>query len=143
MKVKMLLTIGVIICSTLFCNTAMTVSPIPSDVQMVAPDPSLPKELKDFWGKWKGGAFMDVGYDEVFIIVEKIDEKKASLYFWSTKTKKWERKDADAIKDGSEYKLEFLGGSSGTRKELSLRKGKMILFSLASGVPTATLKRVP
>lgn len=122
---------------------AAAVPSLPGDLSMVAPDSSLPKELTDFWGKWKGIVFpvMGAAYD-IFIIVEKIDEKKASIWLWSTKTDKWERKDADVIKDG-EYKLEFLGGSTNTRKELSLRKGKMILSSpLSAGVSTATLKRV-
>ena len=148
MKVKILLTIGVIICSTLFCSTAMAAPSVPSDVQMIEPDSSLPKELADFWGKWKGGTFLGNERLDFLVIVEKIGEKNVNLYFWSSRIGKWEKKDAEVVKDGSEYKIRFgvLVSSIERVNELSLKKdGKMELFltGTGAGYNTIMLKRVP
>jgi hypothetical protein len=56
----------------------MAAPSVPADVQIVQPDPSLPKELSAFWGKWEG-TYSSTGTG-FLLIVEKIDEEKASLY---------------------------------------------------------------
>jgi hypothetical protein len=79
----------------------MSAPPLPNDVQMVEPDPSLPKDLAGFWGKWEGrDAVMSL-----FIIVEKIDEEKASLYIWRSGYKNvipggWKRIEATVTPEG-------------------------------------------
>ena len=70
-----------VLVSILFCPMVMTAPSMPDDVQIVQPDPSMPKELSAFLGKWEGSNSMtSVNY---FLIVEKIDEEKASLYIWA------------------------------------------------------------
>jgi dienelactone hydrolase len=76
---------------------------MPNDVQMVQPDPSLPKEIADFWGKWEGKDPLM----ELFLIVEKIDEKKAGLYIWRGGFPQWERIEAKISKESGKYKLSF------------------------------------
>ena len=151
MKAKRLglIVIMLVLAGCIMPTMAVAVPPIPSDVQMVAPDPSLPKELADFWGKWQGRTVWGNRGFDFFIIVEKIGEKNANLYFWSTGTGKWERIEADVIKDGSEYKIRFRVLISSVEKvrELSLRKdGKMELYftdTAISGYNTFILGRVP
>jgi hypothetical protein len=41
----------------------------------------MPKELSAFLGKWEGSNSMTSA--NYFLIVEKIDEEKASLYIWA------------------------------------------------------------
>ena len=65
---------------TFFFNTAIAVPPMPNDVNMIEPDPALSPELKAFWGKWQGSASVMGGIVDFFCIVEKIDEKEATLY---------------------------------------------------------------
>ncbi|HYA93612.1 MAG TPA: hypothetical protein VEK32_19140 [Thermodesulfobacteriota bacterium] len=67
-----------VLVSIFFCPMAIAVPTMPADLQMVRPDPSLPKELAAFLGKWEWIS----NPAELFIIVEKIDKEKASLYVW-------------------------------------------------------------
>ena len=114
MKTIVVLAGSTVLVSILFCTMVIAVPSLPDDVQMVQPDPSLPKELSAFWGKWQGVK----GNQEFFLIVERIGEGKASLYLWSTGTKRrgspgWRRVKADVIKESGKYKLRFTG-SQGT-----------------------------
>jgi hypothetical protein len=136
----------------LISGVVLAAPPMPNDLQMVEPDPALPKELRDFWGKWQGGTFLGrfpANRLDFFVIVEKIGEKNANLYFWSSRTDKWERiLDAEVVKDGSEYKIRFrvLVSSIERVNELSLKKdGKMELYltDIMAGYNTVMLKRVP
>jgi hypothetical protein len=81
MKTFVVLAVSIVLLSILFCPMVMAAPSIPNDVQIIQPDPSLPKELSAFLGKWEGSNSMtSVNY---FLIVEKIDEEKASLYMWA------------------------------------------------------------
>lgn len=53
--------------------------PLPSDINIVAPDPSLPEEFQAISGKWRGhwgGSGM-----ETILIIEKIDRHVAEVIF--------------------------------------------------------------
>jgi hypothetical protein len=108
MKTLVVLAAGIALVSIWFCPMTMAAPPMPNDVQMVEPDPSLPKELKDFWGKWEGSDYRGQNF---FLIIEKIDEKNASLYIWRSGTSfrsdpgGWFRKEAEVIKENGKYKL--------------------------------------
>jgi hypothetical protein len=78
MKTFVVLTASSVLVSILFCPMVMAAPTMPGDLQMVEPDPSLPKELSGFFGKWEMTAF-----PYVFLIVEKIGEQEAALYIWS------------------------------------------------------------
>jgi hypothetical protein len=107
MKTFVILAVSIASVNILFCPLAMAAPPMPSDVQMVQPDPSLPKEIAGFWGKWEGRDQLM----ELFIIVEKIDEEKASVYIWSsafvTINEGWKRCEGKIIKENGKYKLHF------------------------------------
>ena len=105
--------------------------PMPNDAQIVQPDPSLPKELAAFSGKWEGIDFSFGQKIEFFLIVEKIDKEKASLYCWpavisgGTGTG-WQRYDAQVTKERGKYILWFRGRTA--TNELSLKGEKLQLF---------------
>jgi hypothetical protein len=103
MKTFVVLAVSIVLVSILFCPIAMAAPPIPNDVQMVEPDPSLPKEIADFWGKWEGGD----PHTNLFLIVEKINKEKASLYIWRGHLGSWERVEAKVSKENGKYKLSF------------------------------------
>ncbi|MGZ3524421.1 MAG: hypothetical protein ACXU9L_06495 [Thermodesulfobacteriota bacterium] len=93
--------------SILFCPMAMSAPSMPSDLQIVQPDPSLPKELSAFFGKWEG-----TGRMQYFLIVEKIDNEKASVWAWEylspeTLAPGWARYDVQVTKQGGKYKLQY------------------------------------
>jgi len=54
MKTFIVSPVSIVLMSVLLCPMAMAVPSMPDDVQMVQPDPSLPKELSAFFGKWQG-----------------------------------------------------------------------------------------
>jgi hypothetical protein len=75
---------------------------MPNDVQMVQPDPSLPKELASFWGKWEGS----VGTQSFFLIIEKIDGERATGYIWrSIDSVDWRRFEAKVAKEQGKFTL--------------------------------------
>ena len=109
MKTFALLAVSILLVGILFCPTVMAFPSIPDDVQMVQPDPSLPKELSAFFGKWQGIS----GKLEFFLIVEKIGKKKARVYHWRSGSGRrgypgWGRTNAEVIQDRGKYKLRFI-----------------------------------
>jgi len=140
MKRFVLLAVSIALVGILFCPMVMAAPSMPDDLQMVQPDPSLPKELSAFFGKWEGAT----GMRQLFLIVEKIDEEKASLYHWASGGPRrgspgWRRVKAKVIKDGGKYKLQFVGIEGTT--ELTLRGEHLDYFLHPSF--TVGLTRVP
>jgi hypothetical protein len=81
MKTFVVLAVSIVLVGILFCPMVVAAFPMPDDVQIAQPDPSLPKELSAFLGKWEG--YESGTTTDYFLIVEKIDEEKASLYVWA------------------------------------------------------------
>ena len=134
---------SIILVSILFCPMVMAAPPMPDDLQMVQPDSSLSKELSAFFGKWEG-----TGRIAYFLIVEKIDEEKGSLYIWevasteSASAPMWIRYEAQVIKEGRKYKLIYRGRYGSC--DLTL-KGEVLNWSRSSGgggSESVRLKRV-
>ena len=122
MKTIVVLAVSIVLVSILFCPMVMAAPAMPDDVQIVQPDPSLPKELSAFFGKWEGSA----QNHDWFLIVQKIDEQKASLYLWRNTNypegpipRGWNRYEARVTKFGGKYKLVF--GESGGKCELTIK----------------------
>ena len=106
MKTIIVLAVSIVLVGILFCPMVMAAPSMPDDLQIVQPDPSLPKELSAFFGKWES----TTNPEKFFVIVEKIDEEKASLYIWfwgsaETPAQIWTRREAQVIKEGGKYKL--------------------------------------
>ncbi len=105
MRAFAVLAVSIVLVSFLFFPVVMAAPPMPNDVQMVEPDPSLPKEIADFWGKWEGRGL----FGPTLLIVEKIDKDKASLYEWSGGeghvSQSWNRWEAKVIKEYGKQKL--------------------------------------
>jgi hypothetical protein len=119
MKTFVVLAASIVLVSILFCPIVMAVPPMPDDVQIVQPDPSLPKELSAFFGKWEGATALV----QCFLIVEKVNEEKASLYWWNSDYHGvpggWQRYEANVIKERGKYKVWYSGRDGIT--ELTLR----------------------
>jgi len=144
-KTSAVLAASIILASILFCPLAIAAPPMPNDVQMVEPDPSLPKEIAGFWGKWEGGDH----YMRHFVIIEKIDREKASIYRWKSGyafiPEGWDRLEAKVIKEYGKYKLWFLysGGGTGGTFEYTLNGKYMDCYYSTVVSGTYLLIRVP
>jgi len=133
MKRTTLLAVVILVFSFFLAATTMAFPPLPEDLNIVQPDPSLPKELAAFSGKWEGKA----GLREFFLIVEKIDQEKATLRLPSGYG--WETMPAHVVKEYGKWKIWFIGRRG--VNELSLRgKGKYLDVHVPNA--TATLTRV-
>jgi hypothetical protein len=134
MKTFVVLAVSIVLVIILFCPMVMAAPSMPADLQIVQPDPSLPKELSAFFGKWES----IVNPQNFFVIVEKIDEEKASLYTWVSglggNPPVWARREAQVIKDRGKYKLWFISRFGGVECTL---KGEYLL------VGSERLRRVP
>jgi hypothetical protein len=139
MKTLLVLAVSVVLVSILFCPIVMAVPAMPGDVQIVQPDPSLPKEISAFFGKWQGADSLV----EHFIIVENINEEKASLYCWNSEyhgvSGGWQRYEANVIKERGKYKV-WYSGRWGIH-ELTLR-GEYLDLKTGSQTISPRLKRV-
>jgi len=110
MKTIVVSAVSIVLVSILFCPMAMSAPSMPDDLQVVQPDPSLPKELSAFFGKWEGND----SYAEYIYVVEKIDNEKAKLYFYRSRPLEsagagWFRYEGNVIKEGKKYKLLYRG----------------------------------
>ena len=115
---------------------------MPNDVQIVQPDPSLPKELAAFWGKWEGSGYdSGVGSQiQFFLIVEKIAEEKASVIPWHSVAGWGPRFEANVIKEHGKYKL-WYRGRFGRNEITSI--GEELVFDAQPSFFTINLRRVP
>ncbi len=135
MKTFVISAVSIVLVGILFCPMAMAAPTMPADLQIVQPDPSLQKELSAFFGKWES----TTNPEKFFVIVEKIDEEKASLYIWffgsaETPAQVWTRREAQVIKEGGKYKLWWSGRFGNTVCTL---KGENLI------VGAERLRRVP
>ena len=146
MKTSKPLIAGIFGATLWFSFLAIAAPPIPSEVQMVQPDSSLPKGLRSFWGKWEGRGF-DYGQGkeiEFFVIFEKITEKEASLFTWHTVHGWSPRREAKVTRQGGEYKLSYKG-PFGTN-EMGLQGDELVFDAQREGKSswfTLKLKRIP
>jgi len=138
MKTLVVLAVSIVLVSILFCPMAMAAPSMPTDLQMVQPDPSLPKELSAFLGKWE----LIGNPERLFVIVEKIDDEKASLWIWTItqdgNSPTWVRGEAQVIRERGKYKLWRSGRFGNTEYTL---KGEYLFLSLPTG--GVKLIRVP
>lgn len=139
MKTFVVSAVSIVLVSILFCPMVMSAPSMPSDLQIVQPDPSLPKELSAFFGKWEGKD----NFAEYFLIVEKIDDGKASLYWYLSRTsgaggQGWERIEGNVTKDRGKYKV-WYSSRFGTR-EIILKGEYLNVFGPGSNI---NLRRVP
>jgi len=135
MKTLVVLAVSIVLVGILFCHLVMAAPSMPNDLQIVQPDPSLPKELSAFLGKWEG-----TGAYQYFLIVEKIDQEKASIYIWQTVIEIgycWTRYEAQVIKESGKYKLWYSGRPGNVQLTL---KGESLNYSEPRN--SAKLKRV-
>ena len=137
MKTFIVSAISTVLVSILFCPMAMSAPPMPNDLQIVPPDPSLPKDLSAFFGKWEGELTAPRRL-EFFVIVEKIDEEKASLYTYRTGLD-WVRYEATVSKERGRYKLSFRGREGWC--ELTMKEEYLDLYIPPKATPR--LRRVP
>jgi len=141
MKTLVVSAVSIVLVNILFCPMVMAAPSMPADLQIVQPDPSLPKELSAFFGKWEGR-----GKINYFLIVEKIDEEKASLYIWELAPESgapiWSRYEAQVIKERGQYKLWYTGRFG--KPTLTL-KGEVLNWSTVSytGSESVRLSRAP
>jgi len=138
MKTFVVSAVSIVLVSILFCPMAMAAPGMPDGLEIVQPDPLLPKELSAFFGKWEGSA-MSIEY---FLIVEKIDEEKASLWVWRSGhgdiPRGWQSTQARVVKERGKYALYF--GSRFGKVTLTL-KGEYLDSS--GGGDSLRYKRVP
>jgi len=70
MKTLFVLIVSGVLASILPCPVAMAFPPMPDDVQIVQPDPLLPKELLAFFGKWEGSSSLRKNFTFSKILIE-------------------------------------------------------------------------
>ncbi len=104
MKTFFLLAVRIVLVSISFSPMTIAAPPMPNDVKMVEPAPSIPKDLAAFFGKWEGAD----APEHFFLIVERINEERASLYTFR-RNFGWSRYEAIVVKEGEKHKLRFRG----------------------------------
>ena len=113
MKTFVVLAVSIVLVSILFCPIAMAFPPLPADLKYRPTRSFVAQELAAFFGKW----WWRIPDRESFVIVEKIDEDKASIYVWrigrgwpeETPTDLWTKHEAKVIKDRGKYTLQYQG----------------------------------
>lgn len=77
---------GMALCSRATAGSFTSVPPLPDNVQIVPPDPSLPEAIKAFSGKWSGQWHMQrnpsqLGAEAVLVVEEIPDERHARIVY--------------------------------------------------------------
>ena len=144
MKTFVVSVICIVLVSILFCPMVTATPPMPNDVQIVQPDPSLPKELLDFFGKWEGNG----SGITVFLIVEKIDEEKATVHQYISGSNAmlqyllgWQRYEAKVDKERGKYTIWYTSPIAIVDLEVK-SKGKYLNMVIRT-LESVRLSRVP
>ena len=146
MKIFAVLPVSIVLVGILFCPMVRAAPPIPDFVQIVAPDPSLPKELSAFFGKYEGfnNPF------RYFVIVAQIDKEKAVLHIWRdcansqspmARFNGWETIDAQVFKERGEYQLWYRSRYAGEGNSEASLDGKYLKLTSHNGF--VRLSRAP
>ncbi len=154
-EIKKSVSLVVVFLCLFLASVVMAASvPIPSDIQIVPPDPSLPKELAAFSGKWQSRWYnmSDPGGEcDAVLIVEKIDEKRAVvIYCWGDSDRWGVRKGytprifARISKEDGKYVLSWFGLKIGAKMEFWLSSnGKKLEGYEGKWGSNITMKRMP
>jgi hypothetical protein len=146
MKSLFVLPVSVLLAvSMLVCPMAMSAPPsMPDDVQLVQPDPTLPKELAAFWGQWESSFSDSDKFKEIqmTVVVEKVTEEKAILRSWRAEYGWSPKREAIVTKENGKYKLWFEAtGSNYGKIEITL-EGELLLWNIPARDFSTKLKRV-
>jgi len=137
MKKKVLLLAMVLVLMLLTPGVLLALPPIPTHVRITEPDPSLPKELTAFLGKWEATGRQP---GSMAIIVEKINEEKATLYISDSTS--WNRREANVSKEQGKYKIWFHAQRG--INEMSLKEDGSLTLSYGGNYPgSLPFKRIP
>jgi len=147
MKIFVLSAISIVLVNILFCPMVMAAPPIPEEFQIVAPDPSLPKEISAFFGKYEG---YNWPY-KYFVIVAQIDKENAILYmhrdgsgtgthFGKIRTG-WETINAQVFKERGKYQLWYSSSHWMEGNSEATLDGKYLKLTSHNGI--IKLTRVP
>jgi len=98
-----LLALGVLVGGITLQAVAMPT--LPNDLNIIPPDPSLPKELAAFSGKWHGVINWGNRSREIAIIFEKISEKEASIYYYDSELGGWNRNTWTVVNERGTWKI--------------------------------------
>ena len=118
--------------------------PLPDDLNIVPPDPSLPENIKALSGKrggeWKADTrFAAVIINSSVLVVEKIlDEKTAVIVYGASESSRskafFYRTEAQIISSGKRVKLEWVSPVTTRKITFHLRKDKLESEEPAGGV---------
>lgn len=114
--------------------------PLPSDVTITPPDPSLPPEKAAFSGQWGEGKDAWDGILASILVVEKVDEKGADVIYahgtasqWWITRPSWSRKRAE-FTEKNELLVQLKNGTATYRlkgdKLEGLYRGKSCCFKI-------------
>lgn len=137
-KMALFLTVAVVFGVMGAVAVALTFPSLPDDLNIVDPDPSLPKELAAFSGKWAGTIFFAGRAINLFCIMEKINATEAQLYLYGSlygDLDQWEKVTGEVAKEYGKYKIYFK--KRGGYNQFSLR-GKYLDLSISSFTATFT-----
>ncbi len=115
-------------CAFLFSPTVIAAPPIPYELKMVQPDPSLPKGLAAFWGKWEGSGPDNYHQREVqfLVIIEKVTNEKATLFTWHSVNGWVSRTEAKVVEEAGGYKLSYQSLLFHNTNEITLKGGELV-----------------
>jgi len=122
-----------------FATIAMAFPPLPDDLNIAQPDPSLPKELTGFLGKWEGDTNMIGAMITLFLIVERVSEEEAVLFTAYSDPVGWDRVVARVERERRGNYVIWFPGRRGIN-QLRLKKGSIELSVPPSGL--VILKKV-
>ncbi len=80
---------GISGCATTSSTTSFPNIPLPTDINIVTPDPNLPKEIQALSGKWAGTWEHISGSLDAILIVEKVDKQVAQVIYASGDNATW------------------------------------------------------
>jgi hypothetical protein len=151
-KISFVVLVVLVVVSNLILKPALAGDiPLPDEINIVAPEPDLAKEIAAFSGKWKG-IWNGVGLEAMLIVEEINDERAKVIYAWgegSRDKKGYSRFIAKVIpgskkiefgRKGNNYEIKFIFEM---KKDLRSIKGTREFYSNQGNFySTITMKKV-
>jgi hypothetical protein len=139
---------GISGCATPSSTPSSSKIPLPFDINIVTPDPNLPKEIQALSGKWAGTWQHLSGSLDAMLIVEKVDQQTAQVIYasddnaaWGV-TKSWRREKASVSYENERVMVMLPSGI-----EVWLTKGNDNILegrrNTPHGIVNIKMKKVP
>jgi len=116
-------------------SSASSTIPLPDDLKVIPPNPSLPENIKALSGKWAGEWIWRGGSLQTILVVEEILSETKATIVYAAANGPWNRFECEIWTKGKKTGIFFKGPDSGRKFEFTLKDNGSLTGAAAFSGP--------